>query len=256
MADRWQPGFDVYSAEVQGGRAVFLVDLNAADHAPLESHPVRLHLRVDLQRPREDGLRADDEADALYQLEDRVVPAVEQKLGGIYVGRYTAGGAVSFVFYMPAGTAVGGDHLMDTLGDTAPYAPEVALAPDPDWSFFNEILMPSEYSMQEIQNRRVLAHMQELGDRPEVPRELDHYAYFAGMEQAARASAALRRHGFRVDEMVADDDGRVCVGFHRIDHLVGGRADAVAWEILDIVLEDDGEYDGWGAPIMKMEESA
>ncbi len=248
MAERWQSGFDVYSAEVEGGRALFLVDLNAEEHAPVESHPVRLQIRVPLLRPREDGLRADDEADALYALEDHLVGVVERTQAGIYVGRYAARGALSFVFYVPGGAPRG---LVEALGDLTPYSAQIATASDADWSFFFEILMPSEYSMQEIQNRRVLAHMQELGDRLELPRELDHFALFDGLEQAARASAALRRAGFRVDEMAADGEGRVAVQFHREDMIAGGRADEVSYEILDIVLEEGGEYEGWGAPLVR-----
>lgn len=245
MADRWQPGFDVYSAEVVDGRAVFLVDLAAADHAPLASHPVRLDVAVELQRPRPDGLRADDEADALYAVEDRVVQLVESSADGLYVGRVTAGGRVRFVFYLPANAVVPAPEGL------SPYVAEVGAQLDEDWSFFVDILMPGPYSLREMQNRRVLARMQELGDQLDLPREIDHLALFEELEQAARAAATLRRHGFRVDDLESDGEGRVGVQFHRVDHCAGGRIDEVSQEILDIVLAEDGEYDGWGAALVE-----
>ena len=67
----------------------------------------------------------------------------------------------------------------------------------------------------------------------------------------ARRAATLRRHGFRVDDLESDGEGRVEVQFHRVDHCAGGRIDEVSQEILDIVLAEDGEYDGWGAALVE-----
>ena len=69
----WEPSFDFYMAFVDGAPASFVIDLAA--RAPVDTHPVRLHVRVKMLTPREDGLRDKSEFDALAKLEDEVVGA-------------------------------------------------------------------------------------------------------------------------------------------------------------------------------------
>jgi hypothetical protein len=45
-----------------------------------------------------------------------------------------------------------------------------------------------------------------------------------------------------------EDGDAWALTFHRNDALAGGRPDQFCAEILDIVLPEGGDYDGWGAP--------
>src|SRR5262245_61916732 len=101
MPASWEPNFDFYEGRWGDDRMMVLIDLGAAAHAPVASHPIRLQLRVRMLDPRPDGLRSNAEKDALFAFEDRLVPAVQRATDAIFVGRIVARGYTEFFFYVP-----------------------------------------------------------------------------------------------------------------------------------------------------------
>ena len=247
----WQPKFDVYMATVDESRASFLLDMGIAPHVPIRSHPVRLQVRVQLLHPREDGLRDASELDAMGQLEDTITQEISAALDGIYVGRFTCEGRTTFVFYLPAPQAKRLGVLGSILGRIRPYDSEWLMEDDPDWGYFTEFLYPDLYSQQVMANQQLVANLEEKGDQLEVPREVDHRAYFPTRESAAAATERLRGAGFRTDEpqLLEDSVRPWALDFHRIESLADERPDEFCMEILDIILPFGGTYDGWGVEL-------
>jgi len=261
MTSRWSPSFDVYESRIEDRRIIFVLDMTAAEYAPLESHPVRLQVRVAMRSPREDGLRSPDESDALHALEDTIVSRLEGGADAIYVGRFVTGGYTTFVFYAPQDEQLFDereDKPLSIIGDVSPYRAHWASREDPDWEFYAEFLYPDAYSCQTMMNRRLLEVFVEKGDRLEALREIDHFAFFPTEMQARAAATGLRAAGFRTDAperanpdedsgSVNEDEERWALQFHRNDHLADGRPNEFCHEILEIILPQEGEYDGWGA---------
>jgi regulator of RNase E activity RraB len=254
MPARWSPNFDVYRAVVDDRPAVFLVDLAAAEYAPLDTHPIRLQIRVKLSSAREDGLRDAGEADAINALEDALVQRLEARVDAVYVGRFTNAGHTVFVFYFPATHAEEVRASLDVMVGALPhgYEPEWLTDEDADWEYYVEFLAPDLFAHHQIENRRLLEELASQGDLLDSIRTVDHLAYFADAETAERATAALTEAGFEVDEASEpDEDGRVAVEFHRTEALADGRPDEYCAEVLEIVLPLDGEYDGWGTIVVR-----
>lgn len=254
MPFRWSPHFDVYRAVVDDRPAVFLVDLAAADHAPLDSHPIRLQIRVKLASAREDGLRDAGEADAINELEDVLVQRLERAVDAVYVGRFTNAGHTVFVFYFPATHTEQVESSLPELVGALPhgYDPEWLTDEDADWEYYVEFLAPDLFARQQIENRRLLDDLASQGDLLDSIRTVDHLAYFPDADSAAKASEQLAEAGFEVDEPGdGDDDGRVPLEFHRTEALADGRPDEFCAEVLEIVLPLDGDYDGWGTIVVK-----
>jgi hypothetical protein len=252
MADDapWEPDFDVYERSDEELRVVLLVDLAAR---PVESHPHRLEVRVPLLRPKADGLRDASELESFSACEDKLVSAVQERLSGLYLGRFTAGGAATFLFHLPADQADAADILGDLVPDLDPYTIEWTAEADPEWELWGIAFEPDPFEHQQIFNRRLLKLFADGGDDGTKPRPVDHLAFFE-TEGAARAAAdELREKGFTIDD-VAQDEGEADepepwgVAFSREDSLAGGRADEFTAEVLDVVLGREGVYDGWGAP--------
>lgn len=270
--ERWEPDFDFYMAELEDLPASFVVDLNAAHQAPVASHPLLLTIEVPMLRPLENGLRDASELDDLGALEDQFVEALATKVDAMFVGRTVHGGATTFYSYVP-------DQHRDALDDLpvltgAPpdgYEPSWGVDADPGWEQYTEFLAPDEYAHQSIWNRRLVRQFTDMGDALELPRELDHLAYFPTREAAAQAATALTAAGFRCDDITSSEDAedpedievahredaevaeveRFGLQFHRDDALADGRPDEVVGEILDIILPLEGAYDGWGAAHVK-----
>ena len=143
-----KPSWNTYDSSVEGAPHSFLVDIAAAPHAPLASHPTRLQVRVPLQRPRADGTRDASELDELAQVEDALTKRMDVALEALYVGRFVGEGYATFVFYLPESLtnvdrAVDALDLPRTVATAGPYPPEWFAEPDPGWTFYFGFLFPT-----------------------------------------------------------------------------------------------------------------
>jgi len=249
MPAGWHQDFDLYLVDVDDRPATVVVDLAARAHAPVASHPLRLDVRVAMRTPRPDGLRDASELDALGDLESRLAAGLGRAVDAIYVGRAVFGGHTLFHYYLPAAARERLVELVALTGPLGDYRPTCSVDDDPSWGVYRELLAPDPFTRAAMWNRRLLCWFREQGDRLEVARRIDHGAYFPDRARAERTAAALRGRGFTVDPLVEPTQGAEWhVGFHREDDLDGGRPEHFCREILEIVLAEQGRYDGWGAP--------
>ncbi len=251
MPKQWKEEFDFYEARATKGRALVSLDLAAGAHAPVTSHPVRLQFRVKMLKPREDGLRSAEEADALFALEDKLVAVALEKLDAIYVARAVAYGYSEFYFYVPA---VHRNAAPSLLGESAPYALEFHAEVDADWERYHQ-LYPDKFSYQHMMNRRVLQQLELAEDDLTKSREIDHMAFFPSELQAKAAAEALAEAGFRVDAPRAPEKAEHpwALEFHRDDACADGEADEFVDEVMELIEPHEGDYDGWGCPVQKKE---
>ena len=250
MTELWQENFDFYEAAAENGRAFVSIDLDAAHHAPVASHPVRLQFRVKMLKPREDGLRSEEEAETLFALEDALVDEVRAKQQGIYIARAVAYGYTEFIFYVSASHRDGAATAKSVGERFQAYEVEWLEEDDVEWDRYFE-LFPNRYALQTMLNRSLIRHMVESKDRLEVPRVIDHMAFFPSKEKAEAAGKALVAADFTVDPVEPPNEERESWGlqFHREDACDGETPDEFCFEILDILEPHEGEYDGWGSPV-------
>lgn len=279
MAALWEPDFDVYVARLDDKPATFLVDLGAAAQVPVETHSLRLDVRMALQQPTDEGLRAQQEAEAMHNAHDAIIERLTAAFDAIFVGHVVSEGEVTMMLYAPAEAREHLQHLPEIVGDVEPYQPKFEAEDDPAWDAYSTFLYPDAYSFQFMMNRRVIAAGEEHGDRIEVPRTIDHWAYFDTVDQAQKAAAELRKAGFEVaepeqraedqdeptepgnDELKSNGLGASApptwgLSFQREDHLSDHNMDEVCIQILDIITPLGGEYDGWGTPLVVPEGNA
>lgn len=243
--ERWAQHFDGYRGLVEGRPVAFVIDLEAAAHAPLATHPLLVRVSIPVTDATGDGLPTDAEAARLDAVEDEVVDALETQVDAVYVGRRIHAGGWELAFYVPA------QHKDDVLARGAASPHRWTVTDDPTWRY-HDALQPDAYARQAIDNRRTLAQLAAAGDPGVAPRRIEHLAYFPSEAAADGACAALRGVGFTCDDVLGDRDDaddRECwaLEFHRVDAPAAGGADRFTREILDAILPFDGSYDGWSA---------
>jgi len=246
MGASWEPSFNFYLSELEGGVVSFVVDLNAR---PLLSHPLRWQIRVALRNPRADGLRDSSELEAMGKVEDKLVDTLTEGLDAVYVGRFITAGATVFVLYLPAGASV--EAGVSLIGALVPYEAQWLTENDPTWRFFREFLYPDAYAFQSMLSRALLEQLADGGDLLGMPRQVDHLALFDGRSEAEKAGSQLAKRGFRVKPVSQREDGGWALAFDRDESLDDQRADVFVAEILDVVLPLNGRYDGWGCLVTK-----
>ncbi len=252
----WEEELDFYFSETRGARLVVTVDLGAAELAPMATHPLRLAARISMQSPRADGLRRRSEADALFDLEDRLVERLGEVLPLLMVGRTVMAGDVTIWWYAPRAAEARLEELAEGLTEVrGGYEVHLSLERDADWRFYTDFLFPDAYNLQVMLNRRRLMTMLEHGDDGSRPRELEHLAYFETEEEAQAVAERLQRAGFDVEiplldaQLPVDAELPWALRFCHVDTLSGGRIDEVCMGIIDLVLEGGGIYEGWGTQL-------
>jgi hypothetical protein len=243
---RWESRFQFYFSERDGSRFSTFVDVEAQKHAPLESHPVALRARVQMREPRPDGLRSAAEAPALFEFEDRLIPRLNETLDSIFVGRVVGGARTEFLFYVPLSTDT---EPAAAVADLVPYGVAFTRVLDRSWHEYGQIY-PDEREWQQIMDRQLLESLEEQGDRPDVPRQVDHLALFEERPAAESAARTLAGRGFAFPgDPVRERAGAFAVEFHRMETCSPSDVRRFVDEILDVVLPLGGSYDGWGCVV-------
>lgn len=248
MPAPWEPDFDFYFAVLGEDPASVTLDLGATADAPLADRSLRLRVVAHMQAPRPDGLRSNEEVDALVDLEDDLVETCSERFDAIYIGRVMFRGIIDHIFYLPDGTdaeAVGA--AIDAV--RAGYTLDVSCESDPEWEFYRNFLYPNPYQFQSIHNRRLLGKLRQHGDDGTRSRRLDHVLFLPNLTASTETSLALEAAGYAVDAPAVADDGQLRVEAHRDDAPAGERIDEIVGEILDVLLPLGGWYDGWGCAV-------
>ena len=133
------------------------------------------------------------------------------------------------------------------------YAAEVLFGNEPDWRTFHESIEPLPEERQTIQDRRVLAHLAELGDDSSVIRGVDHWVYFA--DSLARDAFGRRasEHGYAVRSTRDDatEPRRHGIQVSR-DQPADEESITTAVRVLyRLALELNGDYDGWETSVQQ-----
>lgn len=109
--------------------------------------------------------------------------------------------------------------------------------------------MDDHFETRQEAGRDQLAYRRECGDRLDVPRPIEHFAYFPRRAQAVQAAAALEDAGY--DTTLARwrvfGASLVAVRPSRLDE---ATVEAFMREVRQIVVANGGDYDGWGGEVV------
>jgi hypothetical protein len=246
----WKPDWDFYMTRVGEQPMSMRIDLAAERHVPLASHPLRLTVRVVMHQPTPEGLRSDEEAPALFALEDALDAALAAEAEAIFVFSYILHGRVLWEFQVPAPQKEAATATLLRLRGQTSYVIEGRFVDDPEWQFYRDSL-PNERGRHLIMNRRLRHQRQEHGDVERIPRTIDHCALFPTEEVARQAAATLVVRGYTMAAPPKRRDGAAMwvLEFSRIDACTPLRPDEWTGEILDVLEPLGGVYDGWGATV-------
>lgn len=242
MSDDW----DFYALLVDSEPASIYFDLGLAQDAPIGGQPHLAHVRVQMRRPRPDGLSSNEEFEDLAGVEDSLTKVFAGSGSTTYAGRNTSGGNRDFYFYTsdPAAFA---DAVQAAMAGHAHYQFDVGDRLDSNWEVYFAFLYPSLEDLQRILNRRVVDNLAAHGDNSSEPRSIEHFAYLPSANAAEDLRSYLRERGFSV-ESPRIEDGPVAVAFKRSDR--PESIDDVVIPIARHIQDLGGEYDGWGCEVI------
>lgn len=248
MSDKWE----MYFAPVDEEPAAILVDLGIAESAPDAQRPMLLWMWLPMLAPDENGFASEDEELVLTQIEDSFIDAVELTTGGMLVGRITTCGRREFYFYAPSETGFE-DTVAEALEPFEGYEYETGWQEDEEWEQYFNVLYPGPEDTQQIFNRQVIDSLSESGDPLTIPRPVDHFANFKTPEERSQFLDALAPEFSLVNQEYRDEpdcERPYSVELQRVSPVDFETIDDITYELLELARRFDGEYEGWGSPIV------
>jgi len=247
MAADW----DFYLCNVNDALASIFLDLSLRTSAPDRSRPFLVWIWVYMKHPRQDGLSDSFEFAQLKAIEDELGQAMVDIFDSIVCGRITTAGRREFYYY--AKTSENLEATTKRVMHQFPgYGFDCGTKPDPGWRQYVDVLYPSDEEHQRLQNRRVLAILEERKDSLKAPRDVHHWAYFRTKADRERFQAALATLQYRVESQPGITKGEFPFGvsFSRFQHVRPADIDEAVLELFRLVKQHDGEYDGWETQVI------
>lgn len=87
-------------------------------------------------------------------------------------------------------------------------------------------------------------------DNVDAPREVEHFANFSSVKDARASAVALERLGYRA-QVTRRMLFRGTLRASKQATVDVETADRMVEEVFDVVAEHNGDYDGWGAPVVQ-----
>jgi len=248
--------WDYYMCLIDDVMASIFLDMERIESAPDQALPWLLSLELTMQAPREDGLSSQQEADALYTIEDELIEALDAALEHHYVGRLTFAGRRVLYSYVAQDAST--EALLKALIPRHPeYELRYELRQDPQWLHYTQWLYPGERERAEMSNRRVVLKLKEYGDQLTVPRQVEHLILFATRARAESFMTEMGEHGFQgMIEPQQQDDGAWAVQLHRVDPVELEHINEIVHTLSARAVLHDGIYDGWGCMVVSEEPPA
>ncbi len=243
MAENW----DFYLCHIDDVPASIFVNLDLIRLAPMGAFPSMAYLRIYMKEPRSDGLSSAEEFETLSEIDDKILAAFNELGKSTYAGRTTTDGMRTYYFYVPEVERFDAT-VAKAMCEHPDYEYETGHRDDPEWRIYKEFLFPSSRDRQRMANRHVLDALAEQGDAHDIPREIDHFAYFPDVQAAATFAHWVESEEF-VGVTVESHDGEHCVQFKRVNSAT--EIDSVTIPLFNRAAELGGDYDGWGCPVEK-----
>ncbi|WP_435921509.1 DUF695 domain-containing protein [Paenibacillus sp. DYY-L-2] len=246
MSENW----NTYFTYIDDKPASFLLDLEPWSGGGYETFVHLYRLRIILNQPDGNGLTSNQEANVLYELED----SIHDSLGDHYmfVGRVTTDGRRDFFYYTDSADGSRLKELAEQNLGNYRYSIGFIEEEEPG-AFYHQFLYPSKSDWHRMMNRQLVDKLEELGDRSEKPRPVQHWIYFNSEESRKLFKEKVQKEGFHIEDQGMQENA-FSLRISRNDavelHSIGGVTDY----LVHAAQQFEGEYDGWETMVIKEEE--
>lgn len=246
--------WDNYYISSKGKPVSIVVNLALQKISPVKLKPFALIFRTKINETNDDGLPTIPEQEHLEQLENKLEMELAKNLGAVYVGRFTQRGIRECYFYS-GDTSSFQQNIKDVMKIFPQYSWLAKATLDPDWSHYLNVLYPSVYDLEKIENRRMIETLKNKGDALETPRPIEHSFRFRSISSRNEFLKSLSLNDFKITYMPKDKIDDELFPFHliisRTDTPQQIKMDQLTLTLLKEALKVNGRYDGWKTGIVK-----
>lgn len=232
--------------------AVITVDQGWEPLAPLASHPRLLQVSVLAEGRLSTGFPTDAEIQAANTLQSQLLQKLERGNYGVFVGSRVTVGQKDFYFYLRAEPDA--DQLAQSVVESyTKRKTEASIQPDSAWTVYGQKLYPNAREQAEISNDGVLIRLQEAGDPLNIPRPIEHWAYFKTTKARSVFEDSIEQYAFRPlnYDTLAGAPEPYGIHFVRNDSIHTPYIHNLTWGLTELAASLGGSYDGWETIVVK-----
>jgi uncharacterized protein (TIGR01619 family) len=229
-----------------------LVDLGLIAIAPIQYFNKSFTFTTYFNQPNEDGLTSESEYEIINQIEDNLINLLTSNSNTIYSGRIKFDGKMQSYFYSEKLPEVE-NCLLELQNKFSDYSFEHTIKDEENWTSYFEILYPSEFEMQIIQNGKVIENLQKYGDLFEKERLVEHWIYFTDSNNREQFINEIKGTEFEIVEKAetSSDELPFLLRLSRVDKVDYESVNEYTMFLWQKAKEFNGEYDGWETFIVK-----
>ena len=210
-------------------------------------YPHTIVLQLHANEVDERGFPTPAERERINKVEDNLTSdGCDMRLIGVITG----GSCVRFVFCYNGCLEAEAKNIIQTLlGENRHiYKHEYQVLQNDNFSYFFNACAPDLYERNWIMNRNVCANLEKDGESFKTLREIDFFCNFSSENHIQSVAKKLEEQGFRIRSQDKRDND------YSLHFVIEGIPtftwinDIVA-NILDLMEDTDGYFDGWGSPI-------
>lgn len=246
-----EQNWTAYLRETNGHPTSVLMDLGYGRGASDPARPLCIDLGISLKTNYGNGFPEKAELQAIDSMDGAAIAALAAGIDALHVGTYMCKGERHWVFYAPQGQHEAA--IRSAAAAFTGYQPRYTAKPDAAWRVYNETLYPTYAEERKKWDMRVVMALEQAGDRPDRPRQIDHLAYFASADAARGFAAWCGQNDFVVTNQTETPGHEHPYAVH-FNHHGPATPEAVSERT---VLADEmarrmgGQYDGWGTHAQK-----
>lgn len=236
--------YDFYPCIVDDAPASIYLDLRYEADAPLAGASTCYWVVITMREAGTLGIGTADEATAANAIEEAAIERGEE-LGLVYVGRLRTRGTWEVTLYGARGHDEALREITTQLAGGRRV--EVRALPDPDWSYYRELLLPDAERRRWMDDRRVVQVLLEQGDVLARPRRVDHTLHFGDVLARDAFVSAVVHDGFTAAP--SNDADVVSALVSRTDPVELDHIHEVVMTLVDAAAKHGGTYRRWTTSI-------
>lgn len=248
-----QDVWDVYLAQYEKGVGSTLINMSAKSNAPNKAFQCLLVTGVTFDGCNSDGMPSKEQFEELYIISDSIKSIIDRGNNSISVATFTYQCERLDYYY-----------IKDTVGLREPilhmyskyfktYKPYFNIKEDKTWEAYLTFLYPNDETLEYIQNQKVLAKLEEGGDKLDKARLIDHWIYFSTEQDRDCFIKYAITAGFKIESKEKTSDAQNPVKLHisKVDKVEIESISKITLNLRKEALKCKGNYDGWETVIVK-----
>ncbi len=191
------------------------------------------------------GLPTDGELQRVGKIEEQLDQSLKAT-GAVHVGHLTGAGAMRVVFYSQS---QGSPSVLVKTGLLKKENIALDWRHDPSWSLYEMQLQPTAFEAMLDRFRDLWFKLYQLGDNPELPRDVDFAAFFPSAERRTAFVAEAGSNGFSFRDQTPEHDGQF---WCEATKFIPIAPEAIVPECIFIdetARRHGGEFDGWACHV-------